>query len=189
MPGGDSAAARRFPGLKVSLLALVAVGLIGLLGVGLTSGAATSSAPAGPRRALPTRPALTREEQAFVQALWPIHGEVERSAIRLSLGQILYKTGDLDRVELKTRADQALATYRRAEISLHALQPPSSLQGAHTDYLAAVGLFEDSAIELLKMFDDGREEHLIAAYPLGLEGTNKIREIGGRFWPEEFPPN
>jgi hypothetical protein len=39
------------------------------------------------------------------------------------------------------------------------------------------------------MFDDGREEHLIAAYPLGLEGTNKIREIGGRFWPEEFPPN
>jgi hypothetical protein len=39
------------------------------------------------------------------------------------------------------------------------------------------------------MFDDGDEGHLLAAYPLSLEGSSKIREIGGGFWPDEYPPN
>jgi hypothetical protein len=52
-----------------------------------------------------------------------------------------------------------------------------------------VTLFQDSVVELSRMFDDGDEGHLLTAYPLSLEGSNKIREIGGSFWPDEYPPN
>jgi hypothetical protein len=41
----------------------------------------------------------------------------------------------------------------------------------------------------MKMFEDGREDHMVAAYPLGQQATDKIREVGGKFWPHEFPPN
>src|SRR5213593_167156 len=135
------------------------------------------------------RPPLTRAEEAYIRALWPIHGDVERSTVRMSLGQIFYKTNDLGRKDLKARVDEALRTYRSAETRLRALQPPPSLQPAHADYLGAVRLFQRSALEVLKMFDDGGEEHLRAAYPLSQEGSDKIREVGAKFWPDEFPPN
>jgi hypothetical protein len=41
----------------------------------------------------------------------------------------------------------------------------------------------------MKMFSDGREDHLLAAHPQGQAGADKIREIGGKFWPSEFAPN
>ena len=137
----------------------------------------------------PARPPLTRAEETYIQSLWPIHGAVERSAARMSLGQIFYVTKDIERTELKARVDEALTTYRRAGSKLGALEPPPSLQRAHEDYTAAVRLFERSAVEVLKMFDDGRDEHMRVAYPLGQEASDKIREIGLKFWPHEFPPN
>jgi len=39
-------------------------------------------------------------------------------------------------------------------------------------------VFQQSALEVLKMFEDGDDEHLLAAYPLSQEGSNKIRESG-----------
>ena len=137
----------------------------------------------------PQRPAFTRAEEAYIQALWPIHGEVERSAVRLSLGKIFYKTNEMGKADLKARVDKALATYRTADARIGALQPPPSLQRAHDDYLAAVGLFQKSALEVLKMFDDGDDDHLLAAYPFSQEASNKIREVGAQFWQDEFPPN
>jgi len=85
--------------------------------------------------------------------------------------------------------DTALVTYRRAEARLNVLQPPPSLERAHNDYLAAVWLLQQSAAEVRKMFDDGNDEHLLAAYPLSQEGSNKIRAVGAQFWRDEFPPN
>ena len=61
------------------------------------------------------KPAFTRAEEAYIQALWPIHGEVERSTVRVSLGKIFYKTNEMGKPELKSRVEDALATYRRAE--------------------------------------------------------------------------
>src|SRR2546427_2287031 len=54
----------------------------------------------------PSRPPLTRAEEAYIQALWPIHGAVERSAVRMSLGQIFYVTKDVGRTELKARSEE-----------------------------------------------------------------------------------
>jgi hypothetical protein len=107
----------------------------------------------------------------------------------MSLAQIFYKTQDLSGPELKTRVEEALATYQKAASRLRGLEPPAALRADHDDYLAAIRLFEDSAIEVLKMFRDGREDHLVAAYPKSQEGSNKIRDVGGKFWPNEFPPH
>jgi hypothetical protein len=174
---------------------LLAVGALVLAGVvafavvhNVTTGRFATSVSTQPA-SRPPRPPLTRAEEAYSQALWPIHGAVERSAVRMSLGQIFYKIHDMDRGELKTRVDDAMATYRQAEMRLRELRPPPSLERAHADYLAAVQLFQKSALEVLKMFDDGSDDHLLAAYPLSLEGSNKIRVVGAQFWPGEFPPN
>jgi hypothetical protein len=176
----------------LALVGLALVALAGILIVAALRQAAppgVATPPPGPSAPVPPRPALTRAEEAYIQALWPIHGDVERSALRVSLGQIFYKADDLGPAELRARLEQALAAYRRADRRLRALEPPASLRRAHDDYLAAVQLFQQSAVEVLRMFEDGSEQHLQAAYPLSLEGSNKIREVGAKFWPHEFPPN
>jgi hypothetical protein len=175
------------------VLAVVAIVVVSVLTFAVSRAVTTTTPPAigttarpAPR---PARPALTTAEEAYVRAMWPIHGDVERSLMRASLGQILYKTNDVTRDELKTRMEQALVTYRGAETRMRALQPPDSLRKDHEQYLAAVRLFQESAVEANKMFTDGREDHLLAAYPKSQEGSDKIREVGGKFWPNEFPPN
>jgi hypothetical protein len=148
------------------------------------------SRPAAPKSAAQApRPPVTPAEESYIRAMWPIHGDVERGLMRASLGQILYKTQDVSRAELQHRMEQALAVYRSAESRLRELHPPPSLQPEHEQYLAAVRLFQEAAVEANKMFADGREDHLLAAYPKSQEGSDKIREVGGKFWPNEFPPN
>jgi hypothetical protein len=151
--------------------------------------AGVDAAPAKGARAEPRRPALTLAEEKYIRELWPIHGDVERSTLRMSLGQIFYTTRDLSRAELGTRVQEALATYKAAEARLLALEPPASLRTEHVIYLSAVALFRESAAELLKMSSDGRDEHMLAAYPKSQEASDKIREVGGKFWPHEFPPH
>ena len=151
----------------------------------LRNGSATAMATS----ARPARPALTDEEERYIRALWSIHGDVERNAMRMSLGQIFYKTNDLGAPELKARVEQALGVYKNAKTRIQGLEAPSSLRAEHDDYLAAVRMFEESANEIMKMFNDGRDDHLVAAYPKGQAGADKIREIGGKFWPNEFPPH
>jgi hypothetical protein len=174
--------------VALAALLLIVVGVV-IVAVAREVSARRLVAAAVSRPTKPPRSPLTRAEEAYIQALWPIHGAVERSAARMALGQIFYITKDVDRAELRTRVDEALTTYRRAGIKLRALQPPPSFQNSHDDYATAVGLFETSAVEVLKMFEDGREDHMHVAYPLGQEASDKIREIGLKFWPQEFTPN
>jgi hypothetical protein len=194
-PAHDAAGARSwlsgtpFVPLMIGLAAL-AIGALVVFrpaapGAPVERGAAAAEAA----HAKPARPALSAEEERYIRALWPIHGDVQRSALRMSLGQILYTTQDLGAPELKARVEQALGVYQSARSRMHELQPPASLRTQHDDYLVAVGLFEESAREVMKMFVDGRESHLLAAHPKGQAGADKIREIGGRFWPNEFAPH
>jgi hypothetical protein len=176
---------------KLIVIAAVLLVLVGIVIVAIEREATSRRlvAAAISRPTAPSRPPLTRAEETYIQALWPIHGAVEQSSARMTLGQIFYVNKDLERTELKARVDEALTTYRRAGGQLLALEPPPSLRSAHDDYTAAVSLFERGAVEVLKMFDDGREEHMRIAYPLGQEAADKIREVGLKFWPHEFPPN
>ena len=175
---------------KILILGLVSVSVVSIVTFAVSRAVTTTPTAVSSRPvARPPRPPLTPAEEAYMRALWPIHGDVERSLMRASLGQIFYKTADLSRAELKTRIEEALATYRSADTRLRALEPPPSLRHEHEQYLAAVRLFQESAMEASKMFKDGRDDHLLAAYPKSQEGSDKIREVGGKFWPHEFPPN
>jgi len=175
---------------KTIVLGLLVVGLVSVLAFATTREISRTVTPVtAPAPARPMRPALSQVEEAFIKAMAPIHGDVQRSLMRASLGQILYKTSDVSRADLRTRMEQALLTYRRAETSIRALQPPASFRNDHQIYLTAVRLLQESAVEAMKMFKDGSEEHLLAAYPKSQEASDKIREVGGKFWPNEFPPN
>ena len=174
--------------IALAVLALGAFVVFFKLGELRASGDGGTAAVAG-SPGKPTRPALTIEEERYIRALWPIHGDVERTTMRMSLGQIFYTTKDLAAPELKARVEQALGVYKSAQTRIQELEPPASLRAQHDDYLAAVRLFEESANEVMKMFTDGREDHLLAAHPNGQAGTDKIREIGGKFWPNEFAPH
>ena len=175
---------------KIMALGLLVLGLVVVLAFATGREMSRTVTPATvtpPAR--PTRPALSPVEESFIQSLWPIHGEVQRSLMRISLGQILYKTNDLSRAELKTRMEQALTSYGQAETSIRALDPPTSLRNDREIYLDAIRLLRESVVEGMKMFKDGREDHLLTAYPKSQEASDKIREVGGKFWPSEFPPN
>jgi hypothetical protein len=186
-------ASLRWPfGIKRTALVAVVLVLLGTVTIALLRELGTTArvdAPAISKPARPPKAAFTPAEEAYIQALWPIHGDVERSTARMTLGQIFYKTNDMDRPSLKKRVDDALATYRRSDARLRALQPPASVERDHQEYLSAVALFQQSAIEVLRMFEDGRDDHLVAAYPLSQKASDKIREVGGKFWPNEFAPN
>jgi hypothetical protein len=182
---GRSAAATMSP--RTILRTLLVIGLVGVLAFATTREISRSATPVADTP--PARPALSPVEEAFIQSLWPIHGEVQRSLMRTSLGQILYKTNDVSRADLATRMEQALVTYGRAETSIRALDAPASLRRDHEIYLDAVRLLRESVVEAMKMFQDGREDHLVTAYPKSQEASDKIREVGGKFWPSEFPPN
>ena len=188
--GASRASANLLRRPTMLILGVVLFALAGILTFAVSREVASTSVPNTPRSSPPpTRPALTPAEEKYIRELWPIHGDVERSTMRMSLGQIFYKTQDLGRADLRTRVEQALAVYQKAEARLRELEPPTSLQREHEEYVSAVRLFKESAIEVLKMFEDGRDDHMLAAYPRSQEGANKIRQVGGKFWPHEFPAN
>jgi hypothetical protein len=181
---------RTTPNFKLVLFTLTVAVLGVLVGVAVARESAAPAATAVNRPALPTpRPALGPGEQRYIEALWPIHTDVERAAVRVALGASFYKLRDLSRAELKTRLDGALAAYRGAEQRLRDLQPPDSLRARHDAYLTAVQRFEASTLEMLRMYDDGSDDHLTTAFPLSLKGSDEIREVGESFWPDEYPPN
>jgi hypothetical protein len=181
----------RTPSVKVVLFALVVAVLGGLVGVAISREAAPAAQDAATARlALPTpRPPRAAAEQSYLEALWPIHTNVERVVVRVALGASFYKLQDITRAELRTRLDDALVAYRTAGQRLRALQPPGTLQDRHQSYLSAVQLFEQSTVEMLRMYDDGSDEHLYRGFPLSVQGSDRIREVGQEFWPDEYPPN
>jgi hypothetical protein len=73
-------------GLGFGILLLAGIVAFGVL----RETATTNREPAVVSRpaAAPSRPAWTRAEEAYIQALWPIHGQVESITERLSLGKI-----------------------------------------------------------------------------------------------------
>ena len=175
------------PGMLI--VGAVVVGAACVVALAINREPSVGAAPTSAKHAEPRRPALTAAEEKYIGDLWPIHGDVQRSTLRVTLGQIFYTTKDLSGVELGTRVKEALATYEAAEARIRALEPPSSLRDDHRVYLSAVKLFRESAGELLKMSKDGSDEHMRAAYPKSQEASDKIREVGGKFWPHEFPPH
>ena len=172
---------------RLAAIAAVLAALIGFLSSSLRVEALPWLSTAPVEETLPAPRPLALEEQRYADSLWSIHAQVEQTVARVGLGAAFYQSGEIDRPELKLRLTVGLAGYRLAESQLQALDPPSTLRPSHEAYLSAIHLFQQSTLEMLKMYDDDNEEHLTTALPLSLDGTSKLREIGVQFWPETYP--
>jgi hypothetical protein len=181
---------RSAPSLKFWLFGgvLVALGMVFAFALGREVSKPTSQAVARPVVATP-RPALTSAEEAYSQALWPIHNEVKAGALRMTLGGIQYKTGEIDAAALKVRVEASLPIYRRAEGQIRSLEPPASLKQYHDDYLQAVLLYQQAGAEMARVAEDQRDEHLVAAFPLSQDAGRKLRAVGAMLWPGEYVPS
>ncbi len=192
-PMKDQPGALRLPSTKVILLAAALITLLGIVMFAVTREATTTarvatSAPSRPAPA-PPRPALTAAEEAYARALWPIHSEVKLGALRMAFAAINYQIRKIDRAELRERVEASREIYRKAEAHIRELEPPASLRTVHVDYLDALRLYQGSAAEMLRVFHDGREEHLLAAYPGTNEAGGKLLRISTVLWPGEYIPN
>jgi len=190
---GEGPASHRWRGPRVIalgavLLGLVAVTLAAVVREAWLPGRATSLA-VPPNPFAPPRPALTPAEEAYSQALWKIHGDVKLSAVQMTFAGLAYKTGDIDRATLKARVDASRDAYARAETRVRGLRPPASLRSVHADYLDAIRLYRQSAAEMARVYDDGRDQHLLAAFPLSETASRKLLEVGDTLWPGEYVPN
>ncbi len=83
LQGADAApvgvpARLRWPlGLKATALAVAVVALVGIVAFVLGRDvAAPARARTATPAAVPARPAFTADEERYIRALWPIHGEV-----------------------------------------------------------------------------------------------------------------
>ncbi len=176
------------------LLVVGAVGLA-LLAVSVTAiireWSAPKAAPAPPRAIVPTRAPLSAEEEQYIAAVWPIHGDVERSTAVMSLGEIFYLNQDpsMPLERFKQRVDAALATYDQAAQQLQRVAAPQSLERKHAEYVAAIGLLQASTRERRQFFVDANIDHLHKAYPPLQQATNDIRRLGSNYWPDEFVPH
>src|SRR5215468_1254230 len=193
-PGAPASPARSGvgrPPIKVVVFGLVLLGLLGIVAVATLREAATPPANARTARPAlpPPRPPLTAAEEEYALALWPIHNEVKTSALKMTLGGLSYKLGDLDRAGLKTKVEGSAETYRQAALRIAALTPPPSLARAHEMYAEAVRLYGQSAAEMLRVVGDGRDEHLVVAQPLSMQASEKLLQVGDILWPNEYKPN
>ena len=103
-----SASGNRLPPRNLLVLGAVLASLVALLILAVHREESITPSPIASRVPAQTaRPALTAAEERYIRELWPIHGEVERGTMRMSLGQIFYKTQDLSRAERARHAGRA----------------------------------------------------------------------------------
>jgi hypothetical protein len=169
------------------LLALLTVLCASLLREATMAGRTATTAPPPP--VAPPRPALAPAEEAYAQALWAIHADVKHAAYNLTFSGMRYKLKHADGPDFGTRVRDASRTLDRAEARIRMLAPPPSLSQVHAQYLDAVQLFQRSAVEMLKVTVDGRDEHLLAAYPLSQKASEELLRVGDTIWPGEYLPN
>jgi hypothetical protein len=123
------------------------------------------------------------EEQRYLQALWPIHTQLEQSVERLGLLTAVSETQSNDPSELQAQLEASLTSYRHAEDQLRGLDPPPDLRSIHQGYLDALRLLEQSALEMLSTVGAGNDVHPLAVVPVGLEGVSRLHALTDRFWP------
>ena len=179
--------------VKTILLGIALVSALGVLAFVMVRETAlpsrtTRATPSQPSPA-PPRPPLTAAEEAYAHALWPVHTDVKLSALRMMFAGINYKRGKIDRADLKARVDAENETFRRAAARIRTLAPPASLQEVHAYYVDALRLYQQAAAEMLKIVDDGRGEHLVAASPMVKEAGRNLEAVGIALWPGEYVPN
>lgn len=194
--GRGSGAALKMSHTKLAVVSAVVVVLIAVVGLALKRElapkpqSAASSFTAGLEFGEHhDAPALSAEEEGYAAALWPIHSMVKLAAVRMTFAGIAFKTEDHDVKILKSKVQPLIQTFTTAKNNLRKIQPPSSLAQAHRDYLDALDLYAAASREMIKVADDGRDEHLLTAQVRSERASTVLIKLSDALWPGEYKPN
>ena len=172
----------------VALLAVVAVSLQRETASGSTPGSAVTTVEQQP--SVPAPQPLTAEEEAFAEALWPLHQEVvEASAGRLTSAGMTFAADDHDAHRLAEKLRPLRQVFHDTKEKVAAISAPPSLQQVRDRYVALLGLYEQSATEMLEVARDGDEGHLIDAQAKSEHAAQELVKVGDILWPGEHKPN
>jgi hypothetical protein len=176
--------------LVVALGALAAYALQRELGAKPEAPTAGAAFSAGLAMGAPhTANALTPEEEAYASALWPIHSEVKMAAVRMTFAGLNYKTEGEDAAKLKSAVQPLVKVFAEAGERAARMTPPASLRDAHASYLGALANYSAASREMLKVVDDGRDAHLIAAHQRSQQASHELLKLSDVLWPGEYKPN
>jgi len=171
--------------LVVGLIALVAVAAVRETAKPKEEAVEINSAYGGHMQ----RPALTAAEEAYAQALWPIHSLVKQNAVKMTFAGLAYKMGDIKRRAVKERVAPLTPTFDSALAQVSKLQPPTSMRELHQSYTDAIKLYRNSSVTMIKVAGDGRDQHLIAAHEMSDKAAGLTLKVGDALWPGEYKPN
>jgi hypothetical protein len=181
---------KRLPGPKKIALGVAVSALVVLVVFAVLRESGTNPANATVvKSSAPSRPALTASEEAYAAALWPVHEQVKNNAIRMTFAGLSYKMGETEASAVTPEVAPLVEEYKAAALRVGALRPPSSLDRLHKDYLDALRLYQDAAGEMVKVSNDGSEDHLMAAQTLTERAAETLLKVGDVIWPAEYKPN
>ncbi len=194
--GRSSGVALKISHTKLAVVTAVGAVLIGIAGVALKRELAPKPISAAPSFTAGLEfgehhdaPALSAQEEGYATALWPIHSAVKLAAVRMTFAGIAYKTDDPDARKLKAKVQPLIQTFTVAKEKLSKIQPPPSLAQAHRDYLDALDLYAAASREMIKVADDGRDAHLLAAQANSERASTVLIKLSDALWPGEYKPN
>ena len=173
-------------------LTLVIAALVVVVGVALQRELTPRAAvtPVVFWQGIPQPSALSSEEEAYAEALWPIHNQVvETSAVAMSFAGVSYVTEHHDRARLAQAARNLHETFLSATRKAQALTVPNSMQRVQDQYLGALALFETASSEMIKVSDDGKVDHLIEAQAISQRAAEDLLKVGEILCPGEHKPN
>ena len=137
----------------------------------------------------PERRAFSAEEEAYSVALWRVHDKVKTGAVQLSFAGLSYKLKEIDRQGIKAKIAPQLELYRTALADMGKLSVPVSMTELHSNYTQAVRLYEQASAEMIKVAEDGDEQHLLTAHNETNKAATMLLKVGSELWPGEFKPN
>ena len=194
--GQESGVAAKLPRSKVLLVAAIVVVLIAIVAVAVQRELAANKPPsaaaaftAGIALSGYDAPPLTAEEEAYAAAMWPIHSEVKLAAVRMIFAGLKYKTEDRDAGKLKSKVQPLTQTFLGATRRVNMIQPPASLQDAHDRYREALDLYASATREMVRIAEDGKDEHLVLAQKRSEQASHAILKLSDVLWPGEYKPN
>ncbi len=194
--GQESRVAVNLPQTRTLLIAAIVVSLTAVIALAVQREISANKPPsaaaaftAGIALSGYDAPPLTAEEEAYAAALWPIHSEVKLAAVRMIFAGLNYKTADRDAGKLKSKVQPLTQTFVDAARRVDKMRPPASLQDAHDSYQQALGLYTSATREMVRIAEDGKDEHLVLAQKRSEQASLAILKLSDVLWPGEYKPN
>ena len=134
-------------------------------------------------------PALTADEERFATTLWTVHREATRSAVALSFAGITYQTEDRDPRAFARKIEPLAKFFHDAEMQVRAMSAPPSLSKTQSQYVDAMALYANAAVEMLKFTRDGDAQHLGDAHRMNVRASEDMLRVGEVLWPGQYKPH